>query len=147
MIHVGSPLLISAWFIQPLLLHSATTEVIHCALPCFPLIRTGAPSSAGTGTDYVSSCFCSVSVYVSRNCNLRTTVLFCTWILWFCLLTFYVMLMLLIATLYQLQSTSKIIFDIYLRNLLTLPMKLCLWEPYSTYVPPGKLSKGGLILP
>ena len=29
-------------------------------------------------------------------------------------LTFYVMLMLLIATLYQLQSTSKIIFDIYL---------------------------------
>ena len=38
------------------------------------------------------------------------------------------MLMLLIATLYQLQSTSKIIFDIYLRNLLNLPMKLCLWE-------------------
>ena len=76
MIHVGSPLLISAWFIQPLLLHSATTEVIHCAMPCFPLIRTGAPSSAGTGTDYVSSCFCSVSVYVSsRFCFARGLVI------------------------------------------------------------------------
>ena len=109
MIHVGSPLLIGAWFIQPLLLHSATTEVIHCAMPCFPLIRTGAPSSAGTGTDSVSSCFCSVSVYVSRG----TTVLFAVDLV-ILLLTFYVMVLLLIATLYQLQSTSKIIFDIYL---------------------------------